>query len=71
MNPNIGKIDQVARFAIGLALVAYVFKDGTLGSIWPILLPIALILMITASLSFCPLYTLLGWNTEAYSRRTP
>lgn len=69
MTPNVGKIDQVARFTVGLALVAYVFKDGTLGPMWAILLPIALILMATASLSFCPLYSLLGWNTGARDSR--
>ena len=60
---NVGKIDQYVRIVAGLAMIAFVFKDGTLGSTWPILLPIGGILLATAFFSVCPLYTLLGWNT--------
>ncbi len=63
MNRNVGKIDQYIRIVAGLAAIAFVFKDGTLGSTWPVLIPIGAILLATAFFSFCPLYTLLGWNT--------
>ena len=63
MRRNVGKIDQYIRIVAGLAMIAFVFKDGTLGSTWPVLLPIGGILLATAFFSLCPLYTLLGWNT--------
>jgi hypothetical protein len=66
---NVGKIDQYIRIVAGLAMIAFVFKDGTLGSTWPILLPIGAILLATAFFSLCPLYTLLGWNTARKTTR--
>ena len=66
---NVGKIDQYIRIIAGLAMIAFVFKDGTLGSTWPILLPIGAILLATAFFSLCPLYTLLGWNTAGKTTR--
>ena len=66
---NVGKIDQYIRIVAGLAMVAFVFKDGTLGSTWPVLLPIGAILLATAFFSLCPLYTLLGWNTAGKATR--
>jgi DUF2892 family protein len=63
MMRNVGKIDQYVRIVAGLAMIAFVFKDGALDSTWPILIPVGAILLATAFFSFCPLYTLLGWNT--------
>jgi len=40
MMRNVGKIDQYIRIVAGLAIIAFVFKDGTPGSTWPVLLPI-------------------------------
>jgi len=60
---NVGKIDQYIRIVAALAMIAFVFRDGTLGSTWPILLPMGAMLLATAFFSLCPLYTLLGWNT--------
>jgi hypothetical protein len=60
---NVGKIDQYIRIVAGLAMIAFVFKDGSLGATWPFLIPIGAILLATAFFSVCPLYTLLGWNT--------
>jgi hypothetical protein len=69
MTRNVGRIDQFVRMVLGLAIFAYAFKDGTLNSMWPVYIPIALILIATAFFSFCPLYTLLGWSTANNSRR--
>jgi predicted lysophospholipase L1 biosynthesis ABC-type transport system permease subunit len=66
---NVGKIDQYVRIVAGLAMIAFVFKEGTLGSTWPFLLPIGAILLATAFFSLCPLYSLLGWNTVRKTTR--
>lgn len=68
MMRNVGKIDQFIRIVIGLAMIAFVFRTGTADPIWPVLMPIALILLATAFFSVCPLYTLLGRSTANTSR---
>jgi len=65
---NVGKIDQFVRIVIGLAVIAFVFRTGAMDPIWPVLLPIGLILLATAFFSMCPLYTLLGWSTAKTKR---
>jgi divalent metal cation (Fe/Co/Zn/Cd) transporter len=66
---NLGKADQFTRIVVGLAVIAFVFKDETMSPIWPVLLPIGAILIATAFFSFCPLYTLLEWNTARDIKR--
>lgn len=63
MGHNVGRVDQFVRAIVGLAIFAFVFNDGAMNAMWPALLPIAVILIGTAFFSFCPLYTVLGWNT--------
>jgi hypothetical protein len=60
---NLGKVDQYVRIVVGLAMIAFVFKDAPINPGWPILLPVGAILIATAVFSFCPLYTVFGWNT--------
>lgn len=65
---NVGNIDQFVRIVVGLAMIAFVFRTGSTDPLWPFLLPIALILLVTAFFSVCPLYTLLGWSTANTKR---
>jgi hypothetical protein len=64
MTRNVGRIDQVVRILIGFALIAYSVKDGVPGPTWLVAATFGTILIVTAFFSFCPLYTLLGWNTR-------
>jgi hypothetical protein len=64
MTRNVGRIDQFFRIIIGLALIAYTVKDGSLGPGWLVAGTIGLVLLVTAFFSYCPLYTLLGMNTR-------
>lgn len=58
MKANVGGIDRIARIVIGLALIALTLT-GTIGVWgWIGIVPIA-----TAALGFCPLYTVLGFNS--------
>lgn len=55
---NVGGIDRVARFALGLVLIALTLT-GTIGAWgWTGVVPLA-----TAALGTCPLYTMLGFST--------
>ncbi len=60
MKKNIGTIDRVLRLVIGLVLIGLAVTDtqpvGVFG--W-----IGVVPLLTAFISFCPLYTLLGINT--------
>jgi len=58
MKTNVGSIDRIARLLIGLLLITLAAL-GTIG-VWGW---IGVVLVATAALSFCPLYTVFGLNT--------
>jgi hypothetical protein len=66
MQKNVGSADRVIRIIIGLALLSLLFirQDS---SRWLGL--IGLVPLLTASLSWCPLYTLLGIKTCPMTRQ--
>jgi hypothetical protein len=58
MNKNIGGIDRIARIIAGIVLIALA-ATGTVGWwAW-----IGVVPLLTAILSWCPAYTLLGFRT--------
>ena len=57
---NVGSIDKVIRYIIGVALLSLLFLiPGNL----KFLGLIGLVLILTAAFSFCPLYAILGIKT--------
>lgn len=56
---NIGSLDRMLRIVIGLVLIALVFVGPKTPWGW-----IGLVPLLTAFVSFCPLYTLIGVNTR-------
>ncbi len=62
MKANVGSADRAIRLVLGLILVSgYFWLSGA--ARWFAL--VGLVLIVTAGLGFCPLYTLLGINTGA------
>lgn len=63
LNQNVGKLDRAVRtlLAMGIALL-YLFDllSDTLGMI---LTAVAIVLLVTSLLNFCPLYKLIGFNS--------
>jgi hypothetical protein len=57
MKANIGGIDRVLRILVGLALIAWALMGGPVWA-WIGIVPLA-----TGSISFCPIYPILGLNT--------
>jgi len=57
MKPNIGRIDRTIRIVLGLLIAA----AGIFFESWWSLL--GLVILATALIRFCPLYTLLGTST--------
>jgi hypothetical protein len=62
MTKNIGLIDRLLRAAIGVALIAWALTGG------PVWAWIGVVPLLTAAVSFCPAYALLGIRTCPTSR---
>ena len=63
MKANVGSIDKVVRIIIGLAIIGagvYLQDQSPWGGWWG---AIGVVPILTAFLSFCPAYTLLGIST--------
>ncbi|GAB4561704.1 MAG: DUF2892 domain-containing protein [Geothermobacteraceae bacterium] len=60
MKKNVGTLDRILRIVVGIVLIGLAVTDtrpvGAFG--W-----IGIIPLLTAFISFCPLYSLLGLNT--------
>ena len=63
MTRNLGRLDQFIRIVVGLALVAFAVKDGTVALGYLAAGVIGVVLLLTAFFSYCPLYTLLAVST--------
>ncbi len=66
MEKNTGTIDRAVRIAIGVVLLilAYIYW-ASLGTVWgSLLVIIAAIALITGLVGMCPLYKLLGINSN-------
>jgi len=56
MKKNIGKADRIVRLAIA-AIIALLYFTGTIsGTLGTVLLVLAVIMLLTGLLRFCPLY---------------
>ena len=64
MKHNVGRLDQLIRIFIGLSLLAYIVKGGTLMPGWPLVGIIGTLLVGTGFLSYCPFYDWLGIATR-------
>ncbi len=63
MKMNIGKLDRLIRIIIGGALFL-AFLNGTFtGPVAIAALVVCAIMMLTAIMGTCPLYSWMGWNT--------
>ena len=58
LNLNVGSVDRALRVVLGLALIGLVFVGPQTPWGWLGLIP-----LVTGLVRFCPLYSLLGFNT--------
>ena len=63
MKSNVGGIDRILRIVLGLVLIALTLT-GTIG-VWGW---IGVVLLATAAIGFCPLYTVLGFSSCPVSK---
>lgn len=70
MRPNMGTADRLTRTVIALLLAGLYFTgvvtNPTLATFFWV---IGIVFLITASIGFCPLYTLGGFNTLGSKRK--
>lgn len=73
MPVNVGSADRIARIIVGLALILVPFVSGLALFANPLLhwgsVIVGAVLIFTALLRFCPLYTVLGLSTCKVSNR--
>jgi uncharacterized membrane protein len=63
MKKNMGSIDKLIRLAIAAVLVVLYFMNIIGGTLGIVLLVFAGVFVLTSLISFCPLYTALGFTT--------
>lgn len=70
MTANVGALDRIVRFVVGVLLIAAPFttsialfqtKGGAIGAVL-----VGLVLIVTSAMRFCPLYRILGIRTCAH-----
>lgn len=63
MKPNMGTADRIIRLLLA-AVFAYLYFSGTVsGTLGLVLVILGAVFVLTSLISFCPLYTLVGFNT--------
>lgn len=63
MKKNMGNIDRIIRVLVALVVIALIGTNVLTGTLAIVLGALAGVFMLTAFVSFCPLYTLVGINT--------
>lgn len=63
MKKNLGSIDKVIRYILAIIALLIGFLSGVSGFVQGIFISVALILIGTSLLSFCPLYAIVGLKT--------
>lgn len=63
MKANMGITDRAIRVFIALLIAVFYFTNTITGTLGILLLVFAGVFVLTSLISFCPLYTLFGFNT--------
>lgn len=63
MKKNIGSTDRFIRIFIAVALLTTFYTDTVTGILGYVMAALAVILILTTFISFCPLYSLIGIDT--------
>ena len=63
MTKNVGSLDRIARIIIGLVLIAYAIHLGFPHIGWNWIGWIGVVPLLTAVVSSCPLYSVVGAST--------
>ena len=64
MKKNLGTIDKVIRILVAVVFAVLYFTHVVSGTLGIVLLVLAGVFILTSLLSICPLYMILGLNTN-------
>jgi hypothetical protein len=64
MKANIGSLDKVIRIFLAIAIAMLYITKMVEGTVGLILLVVGGILLLTSIINFCPLYSILGLNSN-------
>lgn len=60
MEKNVGSVERAARFVLAAVLAGLYFSGTISGTIGIAALAFAVVMLVTAALSYCPIYTILS-----------
>ncbi len=63
MTKNVGQTDKIIRIVLAVILAALDFFGVVQGGFSWVLSVVAIVLLVTALIGYCPLYTVLGKST--------
>ena len=63
MIKNIGQTDKIARIVLALVLAGLDFFEVVKGGFSWVLSVVAIVLLVTALINFCPLYKVIGYSS--------
>ena len=63
MKKNMGTADRAVRIVLAIIMGALYFTNTVTGTLGIVLLVLAVIFLLTSFVSFCPLYTIVGFST--------
>ena len=63
LTKNMGKLDRAIRTLAAMAVAILYLFDVISGKLGVALMLIAIVLLVTSLLNFCPLYRLIGFNS--------
>ncbi|WP_027880721.1 YgaP family membrane protein [Mesoflavibacter zeaxanthinifaciens] len=64
MKKNMGALDKSLRVLIAIIIALLYYLDVIEGTLAYVLMAISIIFLITSFINFCPLYKILGINTN-------
>jgi len=64
MKKNMGTIDKIIRTALAVVVAILYFTGVVEGTLGIVLLVLAAVFVLTSLIGFCPLYPVVGLNTE-------
>lgn len=70
MKANMGTGDRIIRIVVAAIIFILYSTDTITGTFGIILLILAGIFVLTSFVSFCPLYTLFGFNSKSKRQKT-
>ena len=63
MKTNMGSTDRITRALLAVTAITLYATGGVTGTFGIVLMVLSGIFLLTSLVSFCPLYTLIGFNT--------